>query len=170
MRATGVANGCRGAHCRINHQHLALRTSELIAVAVLKGEIIAQMRPKLSQQLLNRTVIQRVRRELKVVADDPDLPDVYDFLRSVGVGYNTYLDGLLDFGVAFVDSRKRQLRSSAFAVTNTMGDDFPLAKIAVLKRSYRKKLIHGCCPGPEADWEIIEESKLARLEDIYCGC
>jgi hypothetical protein len=42
-------------------QELALRTSELTAVAVLKGEIIAQMGPKLSQQVVYRTVIERVR-------------------------------------------------------------------------------------------------------------
>ena len=147
-------------------QELALRTSELTAVAVLKGEIIVQMGPKLSQQVVYRTVIERVRRELMLAADDPDLPDVYDFLRSIGVGYNTYIDGLLDFGATFVDSKKRQLRFSAFAVANQIDDDLPLTKIGVLKRAYRKKPSHGYCPNPESDWTKIDTVKMARLEDI----
>ena len=124
------------------------------------------MGPKLSQQVVYRTVIERVRRELMLAADDPDLPDVYDFLRSIGVGCNTYIDGLLDFGATFVDSKKRQLRFSAFAVTNQIDDDLPLTKIGVLKRAYRKKPSHGYCPNPESDWTRIDTVKMARLEDI----
>ena len=61
-------------------------------------------------------MIAKVRQELKISADDPDLPDVFDYLRSLGVGKNTYVDRLQESGAAFVDSKKRQLRFSAFAI------------------------------------------------------
>ena len=59
-------------------QELALRTSELTAVAVLKGEIIVQMGKDLSQRVAYKSVRDRVKKELRHAADDPDLPDVYD--------------------------------------------------------------------------------------------
>ena len=147
-------------------QELALRTSELTAVAVLKGEIIVQMGKDLSQKVAYKSVLPRVRRELKVVADDPDLPDVFDYLRSLGVGKNTYVDRLLQFGAAFVDSKKRQLRFSAFAVANKINHDYPLSRIAVIERAYRKKLVNGFCPNPEAKWEHIELTALEKLEQM----
>ena len=147
-------------------QEVALRTSELTAVAVLKGEIIVQMGPYLSQKVVYKSVLERVRRELTVAADDPDFPDVYDFLRSIGVGTNSYIDELLDFGAAFVDSKKRQLRFSAFAVVNKINDDFPLTKIAVLKRSYRKKPNAGFCPNPEKVWEETDKCRVEKLEEL----
>ena len=113
-------------------QELALRTSELTAVAILKGEMIVQMGKDLSQKVAYKSVIAQVRRELKIAADDPDLLDVFDYLRSLRVGKNTYVDWLLQFGSAFVDSKKRQLRFSAFAVANKINHDFPLTRIAVI--------------------------------------
>ena len=147
-------------------QELALRTSELTAVAVLRGEMIAQMGKDFSQKVAYKSVIAKVRQELKVGADDPDLPDVFDFLRSLAVGKNTYVDRLLQFGAAFVDSKKRQLRFSAFAVVNKINHDYPLTRVAVIERAYQKKPNHGYCPNPELQWSEIDGSLLDLLEQI----
>ena len=147
-------------------QELALRTSELTAVAVLRGEMIAQMGKDFSQKVAYKSVIAKVRQELKVGADDPDLPDVFDFLRSLAVGKNTYVDRLLQFGAAFVDSKKRQLRFSAFAIANKINHDYPLTRVAVIERAYQKKPSSGFCPNPETQWGEIQLGFLNLLEQM----
>ena len=148
-------------------QEKALRTSELFAVAVLKGEIIVQMGPTLSQKVIYKSVLERVRRELGcITADHRDFSDVFAFVCSVGVGFNSYIDELLDFGNAFVDPKVRQLRLSALAVVNRISYCFPLTKIAVLKRSYRKKPRNGFCPNPENMWGKFSHRRLEKLEEL----
>ena len=65
---------------------LVWRTTELTAVAVLKGEIIVQMSKDVGQKVAFATVRDRVRIQLDSTADDPDLPELFDFLISAGVG------------------------------------------------------------------------------------
>ena len=97
-------------------------------------------------------MLEKVRLQLDAAADDPDLPDVFDFLISTGVGKNTYVEELQNFIGASVDSKNRQLRFSAFAVANKIDAHAPLTKIAIMKRAYRKKPSLGFCPNPEAAW------------------
>ena len=94
------------------HQ-LALRTTELTAVAVLTGEIIVQLSKDVGQRVAFQTVRDRVRHQLDDAADDADLPAVFDYLISAGVGYNSYVDDLLDFGSKFVDSPKKSHSSAS---------------------------------------------------------
>ena len=67
-------------------QEVALRTTELTAVAVLKGEIMVQMSRTVGQRVAFQTVRERVRGQLDAAADDPDLPAVFEYLISSGVG------------------------------------------------------------------------------------
>ena len=158
--------------CALNKGHeLALRTTELTAVAVLKGEIIVQSRENvgkgLGQSVAFGTVRERVRAQLDSATDDPDLPELFDFLISAGVGKNSYIDDLLEFGGCFVDSKKRQLRFSAFAVANKICEQAPWSRIAVLKRAYRKKPVYGFCPSPEPSWgDFAWTGGLQLLEDL----
>ena len=147
------------------HQE-AMRTTELTAIAVLKGEIIAQQGGNLSQQIAYQTMRNRVRSQLHAAADDPDLPEVFDFLISNGVGTNTYIDDLQQWTQIFVDSKKRQMRFTAFAVVNKMCETAPLAKIAVLKRAWRKTPVNGFCPSPETAWGDWKWSDLRILEEL----
>ena len=62
-----------------NGSEMALRTSELTAVAVLKGEIVIQMSQNVGQRVAFQTVRDRVRDQLDTTADDPDLAAVFDF-------------------------------------------------------------------------------------------
>lgn len=133
-------------------QQTAMRTTEVTALAVLNGEIIVQMGADLSQNVAFQTVRDRVRDQLHVLADDPDLPEVFDFLISCGAGKNGYIANLMEWLGRFVDSKKRQLRISAFTVINKMPAEGPLSKVAVLKRAYRKTPGGGFCQNPEAAW------------------
>ena len=153
---------------------LALRTTELTAVAVLKGEIIVQMSKNVAQRVAFQTVRDCVRQELSNAADDSDLPELFDFLIAAGVGVNSYVEDLLEFAGCFVDCKKRQLRFSAFGVANKMCKECPWSKIAVMKRAYRKKAVQGFCPSPEVQWGAMEWEKIRRLEEVlrffHCGC
>ena len=147
-------------------QKMSMRTSELTAVAVLRGEIIVQMGKDISQRVAFQTVRDRVRLELHTAADDPDLPEVFDFLISNGVGSNAYIDHLLEWTGIFVDATKRQLRFSAFAVPNKMCEQACWSRMAIVKRAYRSKPSNGFCPSPEAAWGSFSWPHLQKLEDL----
>ncbi len=98
----------------LNTSHeLSLRTTELTALATLKGDIIVQMGKDFSQRVAYQTVRDRVELQLDSAAEEPDLPELFDFLISAGVGQNTYVEDFQDFAGVSVDRRKRQLRFSA---------------------------------------------------------
>ena len=149
-----------------NPHQLAMHTSELTAIAVLKGEIIVQMSKDVSQRVAFETVRDRVRKELSSTADDPDLPEVFDWLISAGAGKNSYVDEFLEWTAIFVDSKKRRLRYTAWAVVNKMASGAVWARVAVLKRAYRKKPTLGYCPSPEVMWGYCGWLYLEVLEDL----
>ena len=159
----------------LNHPNtLAMRQSELTAVALLKGEIIVQLSKDIAQQVAYASVVEEKRRELSTAADDPDLPEVFDWLIKAGVGTNTYVDCLLNWTAIYVDSSKRRLRLSAWAVLNKMPDMANWVKIAILERAYRKKPTAGYCPSPEAMWGQFSWESLEPLEQMlryfHVGC
>ena len=94
--ASDISNALNTAH------QLALRTTELTAVAVLKGEIIVQSKD-ISQKVLFKSVVDNVRRELSVAADDPELIEVFDYLISLGVGTKSYVEELEEFAIFFCE-------------------------------------------------------------------
>jgi len=144
----------------------AMRTSELTAVQLLKGEIIRQLGKDLSQRVAFQTVRDQLRAQLHSIADDPDLPEVFDFLVSSGVGQNGFVDELLDWAARYVDSKKRQLRLSAFSVINKMCEEAVWSRVAVIKRAYRKQPTNGYCASPEKEWGDFRLSQLQILEDM----
>ena len=143
---------------------IALRTTELSALATLKGEIIRQMGKDLSQRVAFASVREKVMLELDTAADDPDLPELFDFLINGGVGTNTYVEDFQEFASVYVDSSKRQLRLSAFGVANKIQELAPLTKMAVMKRAYRKKPNLGFCANPESLWTTCSMETLWSLE------
>ena len=158
--ASTISNALNSGH------QMAMRTTELTAVAVLQGEILVQLSMHVGQRVAFQTVRESVRLRLGHVADDPDLRDIFDYLIGAGVGTNSYIGDLLDFTSKFVDSKKRQLRYSAFGAANAISAEAPWTKIAVIKRAYRKKPSNGFCPSPEADWAKYENSHLNCLEQL----
>jgi len=145
---------------------LAMLTTELTAIALLKGEIMFQMGRGASECVAFRTVRDRVRAQLHNAADDPDLVEIFDFLISAGVGTNSYVDHLLEWTGVYVDSKKRQLRFGAFAVLNKMPPKAKWSQIAVAKRAYRKTPVNGYCASPEAAWGELGWPCLETLEEL----
>ena len=144
----------------------ALRTTELTAVAVLKGAIVAEMSKDVAQDVAYATVKEACRIELQEAVDDPDFIEMFDFLISMGAGKNTYVDQLLQFAEQFVDSSKRQLRFAAIADANKICPHAPLSRIAALKQSYRKKPQNGFCTGPGAEWTQQTWDRMQHLEAL----
>jgi len=144
---------------------LALRTTEQTAISVLKGEIIYQATYN-AQQVAFSTVQEKVRAQLEVAVDDPDLIQIFDFLINAGVGKNTYIDDLLQFCTIFVNSKFRQLRFAAFEPANKMPQGAILGKMGVIKRAYRMKPRNGFCPGPEPAWGDFAWTELEKLEAL----
>ena len=104
---------------------------------MLKGEIVKASGP-LAQLVAYKTVLDAAHMQLDSAAKDPEL---FDFFMGFSVDKNTYFDDYSQFQSAFVDSSLRQLRFAAFAVANKVPVEFPLAKIAIIKRAYRKKQV-----------------------------
>ena len=63
---------------------MALRTTELIAVAVLRGDVVLQMGKDLSQRVAFKSVRETLRHELRAIAN-PGFPEVSDCLWGTGV-------------------------------------------------------------------------------------
>ena len=130
---------------------MAMRTAEITAIWVLKGEIIVQMSKDVGQQVAYQTVVDAVSSQLGTAIADPDLPEVFDFLISNGVGKNFYIDDFLDC-TAFVSNKKREFRLSAFGSINKMDRRAACSKMAVGKRAYRTKPYNGFCANRESVW------------------
>ena len=78
---------------------VAMRTTELQAFQVLKGEIITQMNKDVSQTVAFQTTGERVKSMLGPAAQDRDIVQLFDFLISNGVGKNSYIDELLHWAM-----------------------------------------------------------------------
>ena len=150
---------------------IAMRTSELTAISVLKGEIIVQS-ANISQKVTFKSVLAETRKELSLAADDPDLIEVFLYLVSLGVGSNSYVNELQEFARFFVNSKYRQLRFAAFGCANAAPENCPLVKLALIKRAYRKKPYNAFCPSPEQDWgkfkHVMELEAILRFFHAYC--
>ena len=144
----------------------ALRSTELTALSVLTGEIALQKNRSLGQEVAFESVRDAVRQELDVVVDEPEFLELFEFVISLGGSCNSFVAELLDFGQKFVDQKKRQLRLHAFVEVNKMKPEFPRAKIAVIKRAYRRKPLFGFCPMPEPKWSSSAYADMERLEHL----
>ena len=121
------------------------------------------------------SVLAALQKQLGTAADDQDLPDIFDWLISAGVGTNTFVDDFLGWTEIFVDSSKRRLRFTAWIIVNKMHVSGNWSRCAVLKRAYRKKpFASGTCPNPEAlwglfTWEVVEPME-EMLRYFHVGC
>ena len=150
----------------LNSSHqLAMASSEMSAVSALNGAII-EMNANHGQGIAYATARDKVRQQLPIMADDPDFPEVFEFLIHTGAGTNTYVQNLLDYAEKFVDAGKRRLRLSAFGVVNKLPMDAPWTKIAVVKRAYRGKPNAGYCASPGVEWTKLSQSRIQILEEL----
>ena len=144
---------------------VAMRTTEIQAIKVLRGEIIAQMSKDVGQQVCFQTVRNRVDMRLGLAVADPDLQQLFTFLISNGVGTNTYIDDFLEWAQVAVNPKKRQLRFVAFTPINKMVNA-PASRIAVAKRAYSGKATWGFCSSPENIWGTFTMEQITPLEEL----
>ena len=169
--------------CALNRcSDLAMRTTEWSALYTLKGEIIKAARtqqlnqtavaaataelPELFERVAYAQVLDACHVELDSAADDPDLPELFDFLVSLGVGANSYCDDLEAFGKRFVDSKQRQMRFAAFGVLNKIHVAYPWMKIAILKRAYWRPTKSTWCANPEPWWDKLPTAAMDSAEQL----
>ena len=147
-------------------QGMALRTSELTAMAVLSGAVALQLESAVAGEVAFESVKEKVRVQLHMYVDMPGFIDLFEFVVNMGAGKNTFIQQLLDFGSKFVDPKQRQMSLAAFAEVNKLPLTVPRVKLAMLMRAYRKPPQRGWCPTPEAAWATREATSLQHLEAV----
>ena len=151
----------------LNNAHqMALRTSELTAMAVLTGAVALELETAVADKVAFETVKEKVRGELDLYVDMPGFIDLFEFVVNMGASRNSFVPQLLEFGSKFVDANKRQLSLSTFNEVNKLPLAVPRVKIAMIMRAYRKPPNKTWCPAPESSWAERHIRSLERLEAI----
>ena len=145
---------------------VALRTTELTAVAVLSGECALHSSLGCSDSIDFLKVKAAVRSKLDCFVEEPEFQELFSFVINLGADCGPFIAEFLDFGSRFVDQKKRQLRLHAFVEINKVPNHLPRVKIAALKRAYYKKPCYGLCPSPETKFHTASEDYTARLEEL----
>ena len=145
---------------------LALRTTELTALSVLSGECALQCRTTNSDLIEFGKIREKLRHIIPTFVDEPEFKEFFEFVINLGAHKAQYIPDLLKFGSRFVNQKHRQLRLHAFAEVNKINMQCPRAKIAAIKRSYRKNPSYGFCPAPEPKFHKANVASLLHLEEL----
>ena len=149
-----------------NVQHMALRTSELTAMAVLTGAVGLALESAVAGEVAFESVQEKVRDELDMCVDTPGFMDLFEFVVNMGASKNTFIPQLLEYGSKFVDPKQRQLSLQAFAEVNKLPLQVPRVKVAMVMRAYRKPPNKCWCPAPEPTWANRDIRSLEKLEAV----
>ena len=147
-------------------QSMALRTTELTAMAVLTGHMTLQANAALATRMDFEAIREKVRAELDVFVDEPEFVGLFDYILNLGVGEAGFVQRLLDFGETFVDPLQRRLRLDAFGNANKLPLEVPGVKVALVMRAYRKDPQLTWCPSPEALWRKATHADLLSMEEV----
>ena len=135
---------------------VALKTTELTAVAVLSGECALQWQRSSSDEISFAEVKAAVRQQLDILAEEAEFQELFGFVINFGANRNPYAPDFIDFGARFINQKHRQLRLGAFTVVNKMDNQCPRSKIAALKRAYRKKTPMVIALLPKQDSTVVD--------------
>lgn len=151
----------------LNRGHqMALRTTEISALAVLTAHVSTMAETSTSHEVAFETVKQKVRNELDTFVDDADFLSLFEFVVELGGRSSGFLAQLVDFAAKFVNPKLRQLRLVAFAEANKLPRTCPRCKIAIIMRAYRKNPTRGWCPVPEVALTKHDDSVYEKMEAI----
>lgn len=162
---TEEPTACRVIAAAYNMKNdVALQATELQALECLTAEITLRNNAEHGADVSFNAVKAKVMGELNILASDPDLVELFDFIVGLGARGNTYLAGFMRFGSRFVNQKKRRMRLSGYKVVNEIGDDKPRAKVAVLKFYYKSQAVHGYVQNPGPHWGTLDGWKMEALE------
>ena len=130
-------------------QSMALKTSELTAMAVLTGAVTRAKETAVADEVAYESCKEALRGELDSYVDMPGFVDLFEFVVNMGASDGIFIPELLDFATKFVDSKKKQLSLAAFAVVNKIPNNLSHVKMALVMRAYRLKANRTWCPVPE---------------------
>ena len=147
-------------------QSMALRTTELTALAVLTGHMTLQSSAAVATRMDFEAIREKVRAELDVFVDEPEFVGLFDYILNLGVGEAGFVQRLLEFGETFVDPMQRRLRLDAFQNANKFPLEVPGVKVAVVMRAYRKEPQLTWCPSSESLWRKATGADLQSLEEV----
>ena len=145
-------------------QEVALMQTKLQAWEALSGEIALQASANLNAKASFQTVLAAVVADLDILAEDPDLIEMFDLIVSLGGKGSVYLEEIRDWGARFVDQKKRRMRLAGFKAINGMHDECPRAKVAVFKLAYRGEVINGYVRSPDDWWSKVKIELLTKFE------
>ena len=145
-------------------QEVALQQTELQAWEALSGAIALQASKNLNARVSFQTVLAAVAADLDMLADDPDLIEMFDLIVSLGGKGSVYLQEIQDWGARFVDQKKRRMRLAGFKMINGMHDECPRAKVAVFKYTYKGDPINGFVRSPDEWWTRVKVESMAKFE------
>ena len=98
----------------LNHsQQVALKTSELTALAVLTGAVGRELETAVAGKVVFETVKEKVQAELHEYVDTDGFIDLFEFVVNMGANKSSFVAFLLDFGSQFVNAKQRQLSLAA---------------------------------------------------------
>jgi len=78
-------------------QEVALQQTELQAWEALSGEIALQASANLNAKVSFQTVLAAVEAEMDILAEDPDLIEMFDLIVSLGGKGSVYLQEIKDW-------------------------------------------------------------------------
>ena len=147
-------------------QAIALKTTEMTALAVLNGTIGRELQSRLADEVAFEAVKEKVRHELDLWVDDPDFIELFDYAISLGATKNTFVSALCEWASKFADPKKRQLRLTAFGEANKVALWAPRLKVMLIKRALRKEPTGTYCPNPESSWGKMADSDTQKIEEL----
>ena len=101
-------------------RQLALRTTELAAVAVLTGAITLTLESAPANQVEVESIKANVRGEFDIFVDEPEFIELFEFVLNLGANKATHIPFVLEFGSNFIAPKKRQLRLQTFVIVNML--------------------------------------------------
>ena len=142
-----------------------LGTTEMQAFDCLTGAVSFQMSADLAQVVSFDSVRAAVASQLDVMADDPDLVELFDLVISLGGAQAKFIAKLQAWASVLLDQSRRRMRLAGFKVVNGISDDKPNCKSAAIKLAYRGDVTNGYVQNPDRQWEQKDqEQELCYLE------
>ncbi len=158
MEPTGVSIVSQSLSKRVD---FALLTSVVAALREVCSAVDKEVEAAVADQIIFQDIRIKATQQIDRIVQDLDFVELFGFIVGLGSTRAAFIPVLLEFGQAFVNSKRRGLRLSAFRIANKLSDQVPWVKVALIMRCYWKGVptrsgagveAISWCPHPEAFW------------------